>query len=72
MGSHFHLAKCDDHCLVGEQQAQTRELRRRMNSNWRDAWSSPGSQSAGIIVLFNQLPAWVEVPQLSEPARLDY
>lgn len=80
MAAHFRLAEYDSHCLTSEQQAQIRELRARYEQQLvayvecftgQPVGNSQRAALSGIVTLLNQLPAWVETPQLSAPARLD-
>lgn len=80
MGAHFRLAEYESHCLASEQQTRIRELRARyeqllIESVERCSGKSVGASGraalSGIVTLLNQLPAWVEAPQLSPQARQD-
>jgi hypothetical protein len=79
MGAHFRLAEYDSHCLNSEQQAQVNALRARYQQHLVDSvervtgkpvGNNHRAALSGIVALLNQLPAWVEAPQLSAPARL--
>jgi AcrR family transcriptional regulator len=78
MGAHFRLAEYDSHCLAGEQQARIRELRARYEQQLQESvehfTGQPVSNSrraalSGILALLNQLPAWVEAPEMNPTAR---
>ena len=78
MGAHFRLAEYESHCLANEQQAQLRELRTGYEQRLVDSVEQCRGQSlgdsgraalSGIVALLNQLPAWIEAPQLTPQAR---
>ncbi|MBS7660597.1 helix-turn-helix transcriptional regulator [Pseudomonas lalucatii] len=80
MGAHFRLAEYDGHCLASEQQARIGELRGRYEHLLIQGAERFGGQPLGssrraalssIVSLLNQLPAWLETPGLSAPARLE-
>jgi AcrR family transcriptional regulator len=78
MAAHFRLAEYDSHCLGSEQQAKIRGLRacyaqQLVESVERFTGQPVGSNRRaalnGIVTLLNQLPAWIEAPQMNRPAR---
>ncbi|WP_324730696.1 TetR/AcrR family transcriptional regulator [Pseudomonas paeninsulae] len=78
MAAHFRLAEYDSHCLASEQQAHIRELRARYTQllvecverlTGQPAGNSRRAALNGIVALLNQLPAWVEAPEMSPTAR---
>lgn len=78
MAAHFRLAEYDSHCLASEQQAHIRELRARYTQllvecverlTGQPAGNSRRAALNGIVALLNQLPAWVEAPEMSQTAR---
>lgn len=78
MAAYFRLAEYDSHCLAGEQQAQIRELRARYTQQLVESvervtgqpvGNSRRAALSGILALLNQLPAWVEAPEMSPTAR---
>ncbi|MDM8350217.1 TetR/AcrR family transcriptional regulator [Pseudomonas sp. sp1636] len=80
MSAHFRLAEYDSHCLTSEQQAQIGALRGRYEQQLvasverftgQPLGNNRRAALSGIVALLNQLPAWVETPQLSAPARLN-
>ncbi|MFP6847249.1 MAG: TetR/AcrR family transcriptional regulator [Pseudomonas sp.] len=78
MGAYFRLAEYDSHCLAGEQQAHIRELRTRYAQQLEESverftgqplGNSRRAALSGILALLNQLPAWVETPEMNSTAR---
>lgn len=78
MAAHFRLAEYDSHCLASEQQAHIHELRARYTQllvecverlTGQPAGNSRRAALNGIVALLNQLPAWVEAPEMSQTAR---
>lgn len=78
MAAHFRLAEYDSHCLASEQQAQIRELRARYaqqlvesveHFTGQPVGNSRRAAVNGIMALLNQLPAWVEAPEMHATAR---
>ncbi|MFZ3202490.1 MAG: TetR/AcrR family transcriptional regulator [Pseudomonas sp.] len=78
MGAHFRLAEYDSHCLASEQQARIRELRARYEQQLLESvehftgqpvGNSRRAALSGIVALLNQLPAWVEAPEMNPTAR---
>lgn len=78
MGGHFRLAEYDSHCLSSEQQAQIRELRARYTQHLVESVEHFTGQSvgnsrraalSGVIALLNQLPAWIEAPEMQPMAH---
>jgi AcrR family transcriptional regulator len=78
MAAHFRLAEYDSHCLAGEQQVHIRELRARYAQQLEEIvarftgqplGNSRRAALSGILALLNQLPAWVEAPEMSPTAR---
>lgn len=78
MAAYFRLAEYDGHCLAGEQQEQIRELRARYAQQLEESVQRFTGQSvgnnrraalSGILALLNQLPAWVDAPEMNPTAR---
>lgn len=78
MGAHFRLAESDSHCLSSEQQAQIRELRARYAQHLVESVEHFTGQPVGnsrraalsdVMALLNQLPAWVEAPEMQPMAH---
>lgn len=78
MAAHFRLAEYESHCLNAEQLRQIGALRARYQrllvESVEQCHGQPLGDSCraalgGIVTLLNQLPAWVEAPQLSGQAR---
>ncbi len=78
MAAHFRLAEYENHCLNDEQRARIDELRagyQRLliaaveQCNGRSLGDGECAALGGIIALLNQLPAWIDAPQLSVQAR---
>ena len=78
MAAHFRLAEYESHCLSDEQQRLIGELRARYqrllmesveHCHGQPLGDSCRAALTGIVALLNQLPAWINAPQLSAQAR---
>lgn len=78
MAAHFRLAEYERHCLNDEQRARIDELRAGYQRwliaaveqcNGRSLGDGECAALGGIIALLNQLPAWIDAPQLNAQAR---